>query len=581
MCAVSSLSDRVTSKHNPTFDSALCKRQQSLFLRLRTLWEFVMSQCSDLLLSPLFHGSVDCLPTVVCYGCAPRHYESKGGTCMLDTSIHRQFLLRVSLSRSLVHLVLSFVPCHEFFFCFPRLALWCRDVFSDSDLHRLYGQSRFGFTDRQWQMFAAHSWPQLQMPLSGYPSWLKAENDKLLRIRWNRPATVPTQPVHGGEKRWALECAHLHQHLHFATLHITRAAPNVTSTGSRILYILPRLIRALFGGRLMSMYARLDAVLTGTGRFTQYRSITLPSLPYFEYFDPSSITGQQPQLASIRRPSIGPATPHQSSASLEAETVESQVSTPSAADSITPAKAVELLREKASSSWPHTSSLSETVRLTSHQPCEEDYRGDCNQLIWFGRELRRAVRTEAAVNRVLQESSSGAGSVVVDLESSPVVWELFDCSLSSDYDDDNDDDGSTCCPTYELVLDAASVQQWAVRAWEAKRQDAAQTADEDDRDEFAEWLGVATHANNGSHSGHHSYDSHDDEADLQRARQDWDSYLVQVGHTLMRCAGRKRKETDNQTSLVGEQRGQGAEAGKDREEEGALILTATEHVACR
>ena len=61
--------------------------------------------------------------------------------------------------------------------------------------------------------------------------------------------------MHVTEKDWYRESLHLQQHLHFATLYVMRHAPNVTSTGARITYHLPPVIRALLVDRLTSRYA--------------------------------------------------------------------------------------------------------------------------------------------------------------------------------------------------------------------------------------------------------------------------------------------------------------------------------------
>ena len=63
------------------------------------------------------------------------------------------------------------------------------------------------------------------------------------------------------QKDWALECCHLHQHLHFACLYLLRDAPTVTSQGLRIAYALPPVFNAALLDRLTSR-AVID-VLTG------------------------------------------------------------------------------------------------------------------------------------------------------------------------------------------------------------------------------------------------------------------------------------------------------------------------------
>ena len=55
----------------------------------------------------------------------------------------------------LLHHLLSFVPSHDFFFRCPSLSRYHRWIFRSSDLHRVYGQSRFGLRTPMWQNFSS------------------------------------------------------------------------------------------------------------------------------------------------------------------------------------------------------------------------------------------------------------------------------------------------------------------------------------------------------------------------------------------------------------------------------------------
>lgn len=152
-----------------------------------------------------------------------------------------------SLGRPLLHYLLSFQDDHEFFLCFPFLSHQHQQLFDHPDLHRLYGQDRFQLNERQWQLFSARSWPQLHVP-----PWKYSSHTTTLGER-KRKEMCEDSNTHQA-KRWSVECSHLYQHLTFASLYIMRRAPNVTSAGTRIIYRLPRLLRAVIIDRLTSCY---------------------------------------------------------------------------------------------------------------------------------------------------------------------------------------------------------------------------------------------------------------------------------------------------------------------------------------
>ena len=137
-----------------------------------------------------------------------------------------------SLDQRVLHHLLSFVPDHTFFFRIPSLSHSLRHTFSSPDLHRLYGQTRFGLNSTQWRRFADQLWPKLTVPVWRYDpdfEWEDAMDD-------------------GRAKDWYEESVHLYQQLHFATLYLSRYARNVVSSdphGARIRYRLPSIVVAL------------------------------------------------------------------------------------------------------------------------------------------------------------------------------------------------------------------------------------------------------------------------------------------------------------------------------------------------
>jgi hypothetical protein len=73
--------------------------------------------------------------------------------------------------------------------------------------------------------------------------------------QWQRANTV-TLTVDGVEKGWAMESLHLYQHLYFATQLLMRHAPNISSSGARILYRLPRLLQCVLIDQLTSRHLK-------------------------------------------------------------------------------------------------------------------------------------------------------------------------------------------------------------------------------------------------------------------------------------------------------------------------------------
>ena len=135
------------------------------------------------------------------------------------------------------------------------------------------------------------------------------------------------QPIVGltppADKDWVLECTHLYHHLRFAALYIMRYAPNVTSSGDRIVYRLPRLINALIVDQLTSQHVM--SIVRGERRYTG--AVNLLDLDYcasftfsFKPYDPVSLS-LHPVENDERTEAVEPPFIF-SSASMETEAVQ-------------------------------------------------------------------------------------------------------------------------------------------------------------------------------------------------------------------------------------------------------------------
>ena len=183
-----------------------------------------------------------------------------------------------SLPTPLLHLLLAFVPDVELFCLFPRLSTTHRWLFTDAAFHRSYGQQRFELSDCQWRLFSAVPFPQLTVPVHAYayygyhqPFGLTLFDDRKDRV---------DASADGGAKDWALESVCLQQHMRYATLYLTRAAPTHTAAGRAVRYRLPRLIRALLLDQLTSR-----AVTPLSRGYVQDQSAIL-NLRYVSSFQP-------------------------------------------------------------------------------------------------------------------------------------------------------------------------------------------------------------------------------------------------------------------------------------------------------
>ena len=195
-----------------------------------------------------------------------------------------------------LHYLLSFIPSFEFFLRLPFLSHSLKHLHTHPDLHRQYGQQRFDVSASQWRAYSSQSWPQLSVPVWRY-GYYQADDEmkqaveraearerrqqKRIARRYIRANARPHNTIHSNRKQpttanldnltclmaqrreedkeqheaaskqrretkkdWALEATHLFQHLHFASIDLLRFAPQLTSTGVRLHYRLPRYIIA-------------------------------------------------------------------------------------------------------------------------------------------------------------------------------------------------------------------------------------------------------------------------------------------------------------------------------------------------
>ena len=198
-----------------------------------------------------------------------------------------------------LHYLLSFIANEEFFLRLPFLSHSLQHLYTQPDLHRQYGQQRFDLSGAQWRAYSSQAWPQLTVPVWRYGYYeadaemkqaverveaLERRQQKRLQRRYIRSHGKPynnnnntnnnskrataasldnmsrlmahrrdeekeqkevaSRQRKEAKKDWALEATHLYQHLHFATLDMLRFAPQLTSTGLRLHYRLPRYIVA-------------------------------------------------------------------------------------------------------------------------------------------------------------------------------------------------------------------------------------------------------------------------------------------------------------------------------------------------
>ena len=176
------------------------------------------------------------------------------------------------------------MPDVELFFLFPRLSHFHRWSFTDPALHRLYGQQRLGVSDNQWRQFSDVSFPQLTVPVHKYAYYGYHQPFGLDRFDYAKDR-VPHYTPHI-DKDWALESTCLQQHLHFATLYITRTAPTHTAAGRVIRYRLPRLVRALLIDQLtcraVSPLLKLVETTNSSFIYLQYSSSFKPRYSVYE-----------------------------------------------------------------------------------------------------------------------------------------------------------------------------------------------------------------------------------------------------------------------------------------------------------
>ena len=232
-----------------------------------------------------------------------------------------------------LHYLLSFIPSYEFFMRLPFLSHSLQHLYTHPDLHRQYGQQRFDVSSSQWRAYSSQSWPQLEVPVwrygyteadeemrqaveqaearqrrqqkriarrysraHGRPHTKKpaANMDSLNKMMAQRRDEEKEQKEQASRQRkeakkdWALEAAHLYQHLHFATLDLLRFAPQLTTTGVRLHYRLPRFIVAsvidsLTTRRMEPLFA-LERRCRAEGRVNTHRLF----LPRYESFLPRS-----------------------------------------------------------------------------------------------------------------------------------------------------------------------------------------------------------------------------------------------------------------------------------------------------
>ena len=358
----------------------------------------------------------------------------------------------LSLHTNLLHYLLRFVSMHEFFFCFPFLSHAHQHAYTHPDLHRPDGQQRFDLTDYQWRLFSGRSWPQLHTAI-----WKHRYQQEEAQKKWNqhglrgedeehddgveeteadatRQAEVSVlslketeQPIVGltppADKDWALECTHLYHHLRFAALYIMRYAPNVTSSGDRIVYRLPRLINALIVDQLTSQHVM--SIVRGERRYTgvlnllelDYASFTFP----FKPCDPVSLSlhpiVNDERTAAAEPPFIF------LSASMETEAVQvARRWTPSQHDDEDENVALrELFAYNAGEEGGQAERVIRHLDETAMLGSVDSGWDRLLQAIWFGPQLRRAVDEHKVAQGKQEEQKQETAVVEVELEDSAIV----------------------------------------------------------------------------------------------------------------------------------------------------------------
>ena len=191
------------------------------------------------------------------------------------SSIHRplshRFTATVSNDRllnlplSFLHYIFSFIDSFSFSFRVPAFSRSYHWLWTDSSLHIQYGRERLGLSELQWELFRSESFFGLSLPVYQYE---QIEEDVRERRYANfiqrrqssncsSSSSSSAQIIKQGEstgKDWAMECIHLYQHIHFATLYLFRRAPNRTLKGNIITYHLPRLLICVLIDQLTSSY---------------------------------------------------------------------------------------------------------------------------------------------------------------------------------------------------------------------------------------------------------------------------------------------------------------------------------------
>ena len=218
--------------------------------------------------------------------------------CLTAAASHDRLL---NLPVSFLQYIFSFVDSFSFFFPVPALSRSYHWLWTDPSLHIQYGRERLGLSKLQWELFRSESYFGLSCPVYQYH---QIEQDVRERryanfIQHRQSGNISAAIIKQGEsadKDWAMECIHLYQHIHFATLYLFRRAPNRTSTGNVINYHLPRPLVCVLIDQLISSY--VFSLLEGARSVKPFTSPCLLPINY-SVFSMSSTSSSDPITVRI------------------------------------------------------------------------------------------------------------------------------------------------------------------------------------------------------------------------------------------------------------------------------------------
>ena len=433
------------------------------------------------------------------------------------------------------HLMLSFLSSKDFFLLFPRLSRATQYAFTHPLLHQLYGQSRLAMTDRQWALFGSQSWAVLTRPVwkEGYylyehrlKQMQKAEDcqmrDRRACLQPHYPHLSPyssdiiqhsippplsspsdsTQPtashlpvVSSSSKDWCMESVHLHQLLVFATVFLTRRAPNVTSSGRPIRYILPAVLRALIIDRVTAQEVISIVSDSATPRTyaecsnIKHRLLMGETFLYLDHLAP--FPERVSAVDTVTLPTITPPNSVRPSTAMESAAVTTlqQRQQAAAAAAVERQSDEQPLVERLLANG-HCDALDECIELTEPLLCQPHTWIRVSYGLWFGEQLRRTIddaqrdeptATASTSTRPIALPLSSTAAVIVDLEHCPIIR----TELNRDNSEPED---STRGVRSEVV--ALSANEWCECGGVRFDENGAMWREDTDR--VALWLGLHT-----------------------------------------------------------------------------------------